>query len=93
MIRNLPKTSDNTNDFKIKNDELVVEIVRLLEVNEKFEKDVKSLEDSIAHLTKSHDQLQDQLLKDLPTCSTIAINVDLVLLTIFLVKHPFKREC
>ena len=33
----------------IKNDELVVEIVRLLEANEKFEKDVKSLEDSLAH--------------------------------------------
>ena len=44
------------NDFKIKNDELVVEIVRLLEANVKFEKDVKSLEDSLAHLTKSHDQ-------------------------------------
>ena len=49
------------NDFKIKNDELVVEIVRLLEANVKFEKDVKSLEDSLAHLTKSHDQLQAQL--------------------------------
>ena len=64
------------NDFKIKNDELVVEIVRLLEANKKFEKDVNSLEDSLAHLTKSHDQLQAQLLKELPTCSPIAINVD-----------------
>ena len=54
------------NDFKIKNDELVVEIVRLLEANKKFDKDVKSLEDSLAHLTKSHDQLQAQLLKELP---------------------------
>ena len=64
------------NDFKIKNDELVIEIVRLLEANEKFEKDAKSLEDSLAHLTKSHDQLQAQLLKELPTCSPIAINID-----------------
>ena len=54
-------------DFKIKNGELVIEIVRLLEANVKFKKDVKYLEDSLAHITKSHDQIQAQLLKELPT--------------------------
>ena len=34
------------------------------------------MEDSLAHLNKSHDQLQAQLIKELPTCSPIAINVD-----------------
>ena len=31
---------------------------------------------SLANLTKSHDQLQAQMLKELPTCSPIAINDD-----------------
>ena len=62
--------------IKTKNSELVVENVRLLENNEKLEKELKALEGSLANLTKSHDQLQAQMLKELPTCSPIAINDD-----------------
>ena len=62
--------------LKTKNSELVVENVRLLEANEKLEKDLKSLESSLASLNKSHDQLQAQILKELPSCSPIAINDD-----------------
>ena len=62
--------------LKTKNSELVVENVRLLEANEKLEKEFKSLEGSLVNLTKSHDQLQAQMLKELPTCSPIVINND-----------------
>ena len=50
LFRSVNETHDSAlkvaNDFKIKIDELVVEIFRLLEANEKCEKDVKSLEGS-----------------------------------------------
>jgi len=53
------------NDLKTKNDELVVGNARLLEDHEKLEKEFKSLESSLTKLTKSHDQLQAQMIKDL----------------------------
>ena len=79
------------NDFKIKNDELVVVHAKLLEDFEHLKNGSKVIESELIKLTESHEQLKASYLKDhakLPSPLDMLIMM-LVLLTLLLVKHLY----